>query len=70
MTVAEMTRTYTPEDLLRVPDNGSMELVNGHVVEKHVSRKSSKVEALFTSHFQVYIDAHPGVADVFPANQI
>jgi hypothetical protein len=34
MTVAEMSRTYTPEDLLRMPDNGSMELVNGHIVEK------------------------------------
>ena len=66
MTVAEMTRTYTPEDLLRMPDNGSMELVNGHIVEKQASRISSKVGLLFTSHFQVYIDAHPGVADVFP----
>jgi Uma2 family endonuclease len=66
MTVAEMSRTYTPEDLLRMPDNGSMELVNGRIVAKQVSRKSSKVEALFTAHFQVYIDAHPGVADVFP----
>jgi Uma2 family endonuclease len=66
MTVAEMTRTYTPEDLLRMPDNGSMELVNGHIVEKHVSRKSSKIEILFGHHFQTYIDANPGVADVFP----
>lgn len=66
MTVAEMNRTYTPEDLLRMADNGSMELVNGRIVEKRVSRQSSKTEFLFGFYFQTYINAHPGVAEVFP----
>ncbi len=40
-TVAE--KTYTPEDLLAMPDRKKYELVDGHLVERHMSRLSSWV---------------------------
>jgi Uma2 family endonuclease len=40
-TVAE--KTYTPEDLLAMPDAKDYELVDGHLEERHMSRLSSWV---------------------------
>ena len=40
-TVAE--QTYTPEDLLTMPDRKRYELVDGQLVERHMSRLSSWV---------------------------
>lgn len=37
-------RVYTPDDLLKMPDANSIELVNGELVEKPVSALSSFVE--------------------------
>ena len=67
MTVVEIAPVFTPEDLLGMPDNATKELVNGQIVEKNVSVESSKIEALFTSRFQIFLLSNP-VADVFPAS--
>ncbi|HET6249621.1 MAG TPA: Uma2 family endonuclease [Tepidisphaeraceae bacterium] len=68
MTVAEISTTHlTPDDLLRVPDNATMELVDGQIVEKQVGFKSSKIEGLFYFRFQAFLLQHP-VADVLPAS--
>lgn len=64
---AQPTKTYTPEDLLALPEGNSTELVDGQLVEKNVSVESSKIEALFTSRFQIHLFNHP-VAEVFPAS--
>jgi Uma2 family endonuclease len=36
-------KTYTPEDLLAMPDRKDYELVDGHLVERHMGRLSSWV---------------------------
>ncbi len=38
-----LEKTYTPEDLLAMPDRKSYELVDGHLVERNVSVLSSWV---------------------------
>jgi len=43
-TIAE-PKTYTPDDLLRMPDGDRFELVDGHLVERNVSALSSLVAA-------------------------
>ena len=59
--------TYTPEDLLRMPNNSTMELVDGQIVEKHVSAESSKIEGRFYYCFQTFLLSHP-IAEVYPAS--
>jgi Uma2 family endonuclease len=67
MTIAEMSRTYTPEELLRMPENSTMELVDGRIVEKNVSTESSEIEGAFTIRFGLFLMAHP-IAKVFPSS--
>ncbi|HWE04693.1 MAG TPA: Uma2 family endonuclease [Tepidisphaeraceae bacterium] len=67
MTIAEISRTYTPDDLLRMPDNATMELVDGRIVKKNVCAESSEIEAPFTTEFKNYLKAHP-IAKVYPAS--
>ena len=67
MTVAELIPTYTPDDLLRMPDNSTMELVNGQIVEKQVSAESSEIEALFALRFGIFLLGQP-IAKVYPAS--
>ena len=67
MTVAEMTSIITPDELLRMPDNSTMELVDGQILEKQVSVESSKIEGLFYFRFQAFLLSNP-VAEVFPAS--
>ena len=67
MTVAEIARSITPEELLRLPDSSTMELVDGQIGEKQVSVESSQIEGLFFFHFQTFVFAHP-IARVFPAS--
>ena len=45
MTVIAPTRTYTPDELARLPDASHYELVNGELVERQVSMESSRVSA-------------------------
>lgn len=67
MTVLEAPTRITPEELLAMPDNVSLELVNGQIVEKNVSVKSSRVELVIGHQFERYLDANPG-GEVFPAS--
>ena len=60
----------TPEDLLEFSDGDSYELVDGHPVEKNVSRESSNVELRFGTKFQNHVNDHPPgsdpIAEVYP----
>ena len=67
MTVIDAPARITPEDLLNIPDNSSMELVDGHIVEKNVSIESSKIEFTVSLRFGMYLETHP-VAAAFPAS--
>ena len=67
MTVAQLTPIYTPDDLLRMPDNNTMELVDGQIVEKHVSVESSEIEGNFYFAFRTFLLSHP-IAKAFPAS--
>ena len=64
---AEQNRTVTPEELLAMPDNSTMELVNGHIVEKNVGFESSQIEGRFFHLVQSFLDDHP-IAQVCPAS--
>ena len=57
----------TPEQLLRMPDNSTLELVNGQIVEKNVSAESSRVEGWILRRFGTFLDSSP-VADAFPSS--
>ena len=67
MTVLEAPTRITPEELLNIPDNASMELVDGHIVEKNVSIESSEIEYIVGLRFGSYPEADP-VFRVFPAS--
>ena len=53
-TVAE--RTYTPEDLLTMPDRKKYELVDGHLVERHMSRLSSWVAGRLHRFIDIFVE--------------
>ena len=57
----------TPDELLRLPDSNTMELVDGRIVEKQVSLESSDVELEVGSRFREYLRSNP-VARAFPAS--
>ena len=56
-----------PEDLLAMPDNGSLELVDGKIVEKQVSKESSQTELMIGSRLLNFA-LQSGLAEVFPAS--
>jgi Uma2 family endonuclease len=43
MSLAELKTTYTPEDLLVMPDGKSFELVDGQLVERHIGWEAGHV---------------------------
>ena len=45
MTTTASPTQMTPDDLLRLPDAGAYELIDGEPVERHMSRESSRVAA-------------------------
>ena len=59
MSVAQVVPTYTPDDLLRMPDNSTMELVNGQILDKNASTESSEIELLVGFRFQAFLVDHP-----------
>ena len=65
MTLIDVDVRYTPEDLLQMPDGHLLELVDGQIVEKNVSIKSSRVESITASRFEVVAE-RDGIAQVFP----
>ena len=60
-------RRVTPEELLLMPDSSSMELIDGQIVEKQVSRESSRVELRIGSRFESFLEANP-IGEAFPAS--
>jgi len=48
MLTQPISKRYTPQYLLEMPDNASLELVDGRIVEKNVSIESSEIELLFS----------------------
>lgn len=52
------TKRYTPADLLKMPDNNNIELVNGELVEKPVSALSATVEANVSGYLHAFCIAH------------
>ena len=55
-TVSE--QTYTPEDLLAMPDRKRYELVDGHLVERHMSVLSNWVAGRLYRLIDVFVDEH------------
>lgn len=64
MTIAQSTPTITPDDLLRMPDSSTMELVDGWIVEKQASAESSEIEVMFGYRFRSFLERNP-IAKVY-----
>ena len=67
MTLAAPPARITPEDLLRIPDNNTLELVDGRLVEKNVCAESSEIEGLIYFAVQAFLLKHK-VAKTYPAS--
>lgn len=59
MSSAEVVTTYTPEDLLTLPDDRAYELVDGQLVEKQRGTKSSWVAVQLAHRLQRHLDRQP-----------
>jgi Uma2 family endonuclease len=64
------SRTYTPADLLAMPDSNNIELVNGDLVEKSVSALSAFVEARIVLKLGNFCDSHKTALVFSSANGI
>lgn len=60
-------RTYTPEELLEMPDLGRFELVDGRLVERNMGSESSQVGGRVFLRIGNYIEAN-SLGAVFPAD--
>ena len=65
MTLASPPHRLTAEDLLSLPDNNSMEFVNGEIVEKCVSSLSSRTELRIAFLFSTFVETNR-TALIFP----
>jgi Uma2 family endonuclease len=54
---AQQARRYTPEDLLRLPDDVNYELVDGQLVERTVGTESSWIAARLVALLIAYCDS-------------
>jgi Uma2 family endonuclease len=61
-------KTYTPEDLLAMPDRKKYELVNGRLVERHVSVLSSWVSGRLFRFIDIFVEDHQ-LGWAWPAGQ-
>lgn len=68
MTVVETTRRVTPDELLEHPDANGYELVGGQLVERHVSRESSRVGLQVGHLFRASAPAAGGDVEVYGAD--
>ena len=50
-------RTYTPDDLLQMPDEGRFELVDGKLVERNMGAESSLIGLLLMSRIASFVNA-------------
>jgi Uma2 family endonuclease len=55
-TVAQ--QTYTPDDLLAMPDRKKYELVDGQLVERHMSQLSNWVAGRLHRFVDIFVDEH------------
>ena len=62
-----LARRVTPEELLHMPDNSTMELIDGQIVEKNVSLESSDVELEIGTRFREFLRGK-GIGRAFPAS--
>ena len=49
-------KTYTPEDLLSMPDGKNYELVDGHLVERNMSQLSSWVGGRLHRSLDIFVE--------------
>ena len=56
---------HTPQDVLRLEEQGLFELVDGVLVEKKTSRKSTRVVGAFTGKLFAYFESH-SIGEVMP----
>src|SRR5262249_54343584 len=61
-------KTYTPEDLLAMPDGKNYDLVDGRLVERSVSALSSWVGGRVHRYLDVFADEHD-LGWAWPADQ-
>jgi Uma2 family endonuclease len=66
MSIASPSTRFNAEDLLHLPDNAGMELVDGQIVEKIVSSQSSLTELQIAALLKAFADSKR-TAVVFPA---
>jgi Uma2 family endonuclease len=66
MTLASPQHRFTADDLLRLPDNNTMELVDGQILEKNVSSLSSLTELRIALILTAFTD-RTGTGVVYPA---
>jgi Uma2 family endonuclease len=57
----------TPEQLSQMPDSNSIELIDGHLVGRTVSRKSSRAGGRIYSRFEVECE-RTGEAEAYPGD--
>jgi Uma2 family endonuclease len=61
-------KTYTPADLLAMPDRKDYELVDGHLVERRMSRLSSWVAGRLHRYIDIFVEEHQ-LGWAWPADQ-
>jgi len=59
MSTAEVVKTYTPEDLLTLPDDRAYELVDGRLVEKRMGMKSSRAASRLCYKLEAFLERQP-----------
>ena len=64
MTIAEIDRTYTPEDLLRMPDNAPDGTCRWTYCGEECEYRFLRNWGFFTTEFRIYLKVHP-IAKVF-----
>jgi Uma2 family endonuclease len=65
MSVALPPTRFTPDDVLKLEDQGLYELVDGQLVEKPMSSEASKVAGIIGGHFFLYTQ-RSGAGDHYP----
>src|SRR5262245_39837291 len=67
MATAATSTTYTPEDLLAMPDGVNYELVDGNLVERPMGARASWVGGELLASLRRFLTANP-LGWVFPAD--
>src|SRR5438046_860533 len=68
MSTTVLETRHTPDDLLTMPDGDFYELVDGELVERNMSLKSSYVAARVNRLVGNFCDAHPDIGQVFQSD--